>query len=419
MSGAFNRPPAVCFLLGLPRSGTTLLAHLLQQHPEIAAPPEPWLMLALEAFGRVDQGHPAGPSLIEGANSEFLARIDRTIADRAFADAAYGQYLTAAGKRIIIDKTPRYWAALEFLERVYPRAPHILLMRNPYAIAASLKSTWGIPLRVESSYSLSVSGLADLVLRVPDVLISALSDLVLGLPRLAAQRTRPHTQLVRYELLVAHPDEEVRRLLTGLGCDPAANASAGFGQVDYLRASRFGDRKILERNAVDQSSVDVWQSQLSIEEMQTVTDLVGTELLAELGYEAELLRAQQAGVVDRGPQLTELYRQVFRTWWDLRVGKGASSGPSQSGGQVHIARQVAQDFRSASDSSVVQAQDPSSAELEENLQLANSPRTQLQQALLASEADRAARLDAIRTRDAAIEILRGQVARLEQIINIA
>ncbi|MCC8972238.1 sulfotransferase family protein [Bradyrhizobium brasilense] len=419
MSCASGGSPVVCFLLGLPRAGTTLLAHLLQSHPEVMAPPEPWLMLALEAFGRVDQRHPAGSLLIESATSEFLGRIDRTTASRAFADAAYGQYLAAAGKRIIIDKTPRYWAALEFLERVYPEAPHILLMRNPYAIAASLKSTWGLPLRAEGSYSVSVSSLADLMLRLPDALISSLADLVLGLPRLAAHRPRPRTQLVRYELLVTHPDEEIRRLLSGLGCDSAAAPSASMGQVDYLRSSSFGDRKILERKAVDQSSVKTWQSQLSIEEMQTVTDLVGAELLTELGYEAELLHAQQAGVVDRGPHLTELYRQIFRTWWDLRAGKaGASSAPSQSE-QGHTAPQLPDNFRSTCDMSVVQAQDLSPTSVAENLRLADPMKAQLQQALLASEADRAVGLDAIRTRDAAIEILRGEVARLEQIVNMA
>ncbi|WP_461194625.1 sulfotransferase [Bradyrhizobium sp. UFLA06-06] len=45
-----NRGATVCFLLGLPRSGTTLLAHLLQQHPEITAPPEPWLCLLYTSF---------------------------------------------------------------------------------------------------------------------------------------------------------------------------------------------------------------------------------------------------------------------------------------------------------------------------------------------------------------------------------
>ncbi|WP_275969508.1 MULTISPECIES: sulfotransferase family protein [Bradyrhizobium] len=363
MSGRFGRSPEVCFLLGLPRSGTTLLAHLLQLHPDIVAPPEPWLMLALEAIGKVDRRHPAGSSLIEAATSEFLGRIDRTIVSRAFADAAYDQYLAKAGKRIIIDKTPRYWTALEFVESVYPESPHILLMRNPYAIAASLKSTWGIPLRAESAQPVSVSSLADLMLRLPDGIISSLADLVLGLPRLAAQRIRPQTHLVQYELLVAHPDEEIQRLLTALGCDPGGVASASMGRVDYLQSSSFGDRKILERNTIDESSVKSWQSQLSVEEMQTVTDLVGAELLVELGYEQELLHAQKAGVLDRGREVTELYRRIFRTWWDLRSAKaGGLSGLSHAGESAHTTWNISEN------------------------------------------------------RDVAIEMLRGEVARLEQIL---
>ncbi|WP_063800357.1 sulfotransferase family protein [Bradyrhizobium lablabi] len=318
MSRDANDLPAVCFLLGLPRSGTTLLSHLLQQHPDIMAPPEPWLMLALEAFGRVDHRHPAGASLIQDATSEFLGRIDHTIVSRAFADTAYGQYLAAASKRTFIDKTPRYWMVLDFLDSLYPEAPHILLFRNPYAVAASLKSTWGIPLVPESWPPASLSDLSDLVLSLPPDIASSLADLVLGLPALAAHRGRRQTQVVRYEHLVARPDEEIRRVIAGLGYDPTGIASATMEQPEYLRSSRFGDRKILERKAVDDRSVHTWQTELSIQEMQAITDAIGAELLIELGYEQELQHVQQAGIVDRGRAVTEQYRQVFRTWWDSR-----------------------------------------------------------------------------------------------------
>ncbi|MEY9104284.1 hypothetical protein ABH999_000480 [Bradyrhizobium yuanmingense] len=201
------------------------------------------------------------------------------------------------------------------------------------------------------------------MLRLPDGIISSLADLVLGLPRLAAQRIRPQTHLVQYELLVAHPDEEIQRLLTALGCDPGGVASASMGRVDYLQSSSFGDRKILERNTIDESSVKSWQSQLSVEEMQTVTDLVGAELLVELGYEQELLHALKAGVLDRGREVTELYRRIFRIWWDLRSAKaGGLSGLSHAGESAHTTWNISEN------------------------------------------------------RDVAIEMLRGEVARLEQIL---
>ncbi|WOH64119.1 sulfotransferase [Bradyrhizobium sp. BWA-3-5] len=325
MSQDIKQLPTVCFLLGLPRSGTTLLAHLLQQHPDIAAPPEPWLMLALEAFGRVDHRHPAGAPLIHLATSEFLGRIDRNIASRAFADAAYGQYLAAAGKRTFVDKTPRNWLVLEFLDSLYPEAPRILLMRNPYAIAASLKSTWGISLLSAGRPSDIAACLAGLVLDQPvPGIASSLADIVLGLPTLAAHRGRRQTQVVQYEVLVARPDEEIRRVIAGLGYGSTAIASATVEQADYLRSSTFGDRKILEKKTIDERSVQAWQSELSIEEMQVVTDLVGADLLKELGYEQDLRYAQQAGVVDKGREVTEGYRQLFSTCKDLLGGRGGA-----------------------------------------------------------------------------------------------
>ncbi|AMA59869.1 sulfotransferase family protein [Bradyrhizobium sp. CCGE-LA001] len=414
-------PPAVCFLLGLPRSGTTLLAHLMQQHPDITAPPEPWIMLALKEFGRVEHRHPAGASMIKTATSEFLARIDRTIVSRAFADAAYGQYLAAAGKRIIIDKTPRYWMVLDFLETLYPETPHILLMRNPYAVAASLKSTWGIPLSAEPSYSVSASSLADLLIRVPDNIASALADLVLGLPKLAAHRTRPQTQVVRYERLVAQPDAEVRRVVVGLGCDPTISSPGTNEKTAYLQSSSFGDRKILDKQAVDDRSVQAWQNQLSVEEMQTVTDLVGADLLVDLGYEQELGQAQQAGVVDRGREVTELYRRVFEIWWDLRCSDGGATGlvPNQSVREptLSVGQPTQSSFRSSDLSKNAEAQHMPRSETEDASPLTNSTGALLRQALLASEADRAAQLDTMRDRDIAIDALRREIARLERALN--
>ncbi|MFG3594341.1 hypothetical protein [Bradyrhizobium sp. RDI18] len=72
----------------------------------------------------------------------------------------------------------------------------------------------------------SLSDLSDLVLSLPPDIASSLADLVLGLPALAAHRGRRQTQVVRYEHLVARPDEEIRRVIARLGYDPMGIASA-------------------------------------------------------------------------------------------------------------------------------------------------------------------------------------------------
>ncbi|MHC2247665.1 nodulation protein NoeE [Bradyrhizobium elkanii] len=411
MSQDANRGATVCFLLGLPRSGTTLLAHLLQQHPEITAPPEPWLMLALEAFGRVDHRHPAGTSLIETATSEFLGRIDRAAVSRAFADAAYGAYLSSAGKRIIVDKTPRYWMVLDYLDLLYPEAPHILLMRNPYAIAASLKSTWGVPLQAKSSRSVSLSSLADLMLRLPDVIASSLADLVLGLPKLAAHRDRRQTMVVQYERLAACPEEEIQRLIAGLGCDPKDTAATSTARADYLHSSSFGDRKILERRTVDEKSVDAWQVQLSVEEMQTITDLIGVELMIQLGYEAELRWLIKGA---RSPSYIVRYFECGgicalskeRAWSSI----SANPGKLTPG----IRRPIENSCSTPNASTGHDAQHLSGTDFDQNQELTSSMEAQLRMALLASESDRGALQEAVRHRDAVIEALRGEIVRLKE-----
>ena len=395
---------AVCFLLGLPRSGTTLLAHLLQQHPDLLAPPEPWLMLALEAFGTVDQRHPAEAFLIRDATEEFFGRIDRAAACRALADNAYGQYLAAAGKRCFIDKTPRCWMAVDFIDTLYPEAPHIVLMRNPYAIAASLKSTWGIPLLPESC---------------PPARAPYLADLVLGLPVLAARRDRPKTQVVRYEALVEQTGEEIRRVVTALGYDPAGITSMTIGKTDYLKSGNFGDRKILDKKTIDDRSVHAWQTELSTQEMQAVTDMVGAELLIELGYDQEFQWAREAGVVDSGDAVTHRHRQVFQTWWNLRAAPKVAPGfrePARAEQQSDAAAQAGTESpTSAPDLSAMQtARLLAEFDTERTLRQANAKTDELQEALAASEADRAARLDAIHERDATIATLQSEVARLGQ-----
>ncbi|WP_309500933.1 sulfotransferase [Bradyrhizobium arachidis] len=287
--------------------------------------------------------------------------------------------MAAAGKRTLIDKTPRYWMVLDFLDSLYPDTPRIVLMRNPYAIAASLKSTWGVPLLSASSPSAVAACLADIVLGRPTPAIaSSLADLVLGLPALAAYRSRSQTQVVQYEVLVAHPDEEIRRVLAGLGYAPAEMSSAPLEQTDYLRSSTFGDRKILGKKTIDNRSVQAWQTELSIEEMQVVTDLVGVQLLIELGYEQDLRFAEQAGVIDKGPEVTEGYRQLFRSCWDFLEGKT---------GGFDTGRQAGENFPLAFGPSILlQAQRLAESKREENLRVADSIAAQLTDALTASRA---------------------------------
>ena len=137
------------FLLGVPRSGTTLLATMLAQHPQIVSPPEPWLMLALESLGKTPFAHPADPQLIGEAVAKFANDAAHIDAARAYALTIYNRVLADSGRSVLIDKTPRYYLILPFLKQLFPNAKYIWLKRNPLDVAVSFKTTWMIDLPAE------------------------------------------------------------------------------------------------------------------------------------------------------------------------------------------------------------------------------------------------------------------------------
>ena len=72
----------LAFILGLPRSGTTLLSVMLDKHPQVLCPPEPWIMLALESVGKTCVRHPADSRLIGQSVSEFSDPQSAALASR-------------------------------------------------------------------------------------------------------------------------------------------------------------------------------------------------------------------------------------------------------------------------------------------------------------------------------------------------
>jgi hypothetical protein len=130
--------PAV-IVLGVSRSGTSLLRHMLDHHPELAKPGESYFIPGLwDRYRRrrdtdallADLG--CVPRLHEwGVRMEDVRR--RLPGRAGFADvihAIYAGYAEARGKRRFGDRTPLYMQHLEVLEQAFPQARYVHIVRD-------------------------------------------------------------------------------------------------------------------------------------------------------------------------------------------------------------------------------------------------------------------------------------------------
>jgi hypothetical protein len=218
------------FLIGAPRSGTTLLARMMGAHSAIYQRAEPHLITPiahLGYFGKVQKA-PYDPNNVDQAIHEFVADLPRGEADyldalRAYADTLYERMLaTAPGKRFFLDKTPAYALVLPFLAKLYPAARYVVLTRHPLAVQSSYVESF-----FDGDWRVAVEHNPILARYVP-----ALAAFV---------RDRPVPLLhVRYEQLVRDPEAEFRRICDHLGIGFEAEAIAYGEQGDAPKG--LGDR---------------------------------------------------------------------------------------------------------------------------------------------------------------------------------
>jgi hypothetical protein len=134
------------FLIGSPRSGSTLLSRVLGAHSAIFAPEEPHLITPLAHLGyfeSVEQA-PYDPIITRQAARALVTSLPNGEADylsalRAYTGAIYRGLVEAKGgdATLVLDKTPAYALNLDFLVRLYPDARYIVLTRHPIAVWCS------------------------------------------------------------------------------------------------------------------------------------------------------------------------------------------------------------------------------------------------------------------------------------------
>jgi hypothetical protein len=144
------------FIVGSERSGTTLLATLIDRHPEIAVPPETHFFVNTRkrSFDPYPEGKRADlmKNVTEGRRmkeagipvSELSARFSQYPADlRHLFQAALETYAQTHNKRICAEKTPSHLFHVNRILECYPKARFIYIFRDGRDVVASLlKMPW-------------------------------------------------------------------------------------------------------------------------------------------------------------------------------------------------------------------------------------------------------------------------------------
>jgi hypothetical protein len=283
MSGRRN---PYLFVVGCPRSGTTLLRRMLDAHPELAITPEThWVPEWFEKRPGVD---PDGNvtrelvrSLLESARFKKL-KVDgdevwelfeggEPVSYAGLAARIYELFGSRRGKPLVGDKTPGYTKAIPTLNHLFPWARFVHLIRDGRDVALSATS-WHQVGRLERKFP---------SWREEPISTAALWwELHVRLAREAARRLQPDMyHEIRYEELVADPSGRSKALCTFLSLE-YREAMARFHEGRTRNDPALGSNK---RWLPPTPGLRDWRTQMPGHDVELVEAVAG-ELLDELGY---------------------------------------------------------------------------------------------------------------------------------------
>jgi hypothetical protein len=281
-------PPAP-FVVGVARSGTTLLRLQLDAHPQLAIPPE-------TSFGTVAARAAtiAGPRALLDALKEHEAWPDLSLGDDEVLEliepvtpwsvgdalrAIYRALAAREGKWRWGDKTPGHVGCMPALAELLPEAHFVHLIRDGRAVAASVR---GLPFAPGDA---SIEAIAD-----------DWRDQIVAGRRAAAAVS--HYRELRYERLVSQPEPSLREVceFLELEFEDSMLRSHEFARrrLEQLPVERPSSAGIATRAAriarhanvmrpPDPALVDRWRTLLTADEIARFESRAGA-LLTELGY---------------------------------------------------------------------------------------------------------------------------------------
>lgn len=296
----------VFFIIGSPRSGSTLLARMIGSHSKVLTRGEPHMLTPLAHLGyyaKVDKA-PYDAILAAESMRDFVSELpdgeqDYIDACRAYTDTLYLRYLaTSPDKSLFLDKTPAYALILDFLARIYPNAKYVVLTRHPLAVFSSYaESFFDGDYQVAHAYN-----------PVVERYVPAIAKF------LREQRT-PQYHVV-YERLVEDPAPVLAEIFDFLGLRDEPDA-VNYGKHEHSGKGLGDPIGVVRHSRPSTESVHKWASEIAadaarLELCRAIIDRLAPEDLELWGHPLETiwrpLEAAGAAPVVAKPRKLDRYR---------------------------------------------------------------------------------------------------------------
>lgn len=180
-------PPPI-FVVGCPRSGTTLLRWILDSHSAISCGPESRILWGIRVAEERNWPTLAGFGL---SIDEWHAQV------RALFESLHLRYAQAQGKPRWADKSPDYALMLDYIERLYPDAVIVHVVRDPRDVIDAWRRFYGTTSLVRAA--------------------RAWVSYVRAVHVFARSRPSSRVHELHYEDLVRRPEPTLRALFAWLG----------------------------------------------------------------------------------------------------------------------------------------------------------------------------------------------------------
>jgi hypothetical protein len=282
------------FVVGLTRSGTTLLRMMLDAHPELAIPPETHFVPDLIKTARAGEGADAMLAAMTSnrtwddfgmdaaamrARLEAVDPGDGAAAVRAFFTA----YAEGQGKPRWGDKTPAYMLSIQRIGRTLPEARFIHLIRDgrDVALSQTARALNEQPARPEQAARwvkrIGKSREQAATLKGPRYVEARYEDLVRD-PETTLRRICAFVELPWDEAMLRYHERAAGRL-----AEMAGSLRAEGRHAEQVAGYRI-ENHAATTEPPDPAKLDKWRREMAPDEVRAYEAVAG-DLLAELGYE--------------------------------------------------------------------------------------------------------------------------------------